>query len=51
MKDLKFTACQLIHGIHLWKQMFEGLVTYSEVKTVPGTVHARYTFFFVLGFD
>ena len=33
MKDLKFTACQLMYTF-MRKQVFEGLVTYSKVKMI-----------------
>ena len=56
MKDLKFTASQLVYCIHLLKQVFEDLVTYSKVKrinrgyvthycTVLATVQSSFCFF------
>ena len=42
MKDLKFTACQL---------MFEGLVTYSKVKRINRGYVTHYTIKLGLGSD
>ena len=42
VKDLKFTACQLMY-IHLLKQVFEGLVTYSKVKRINRGCVTHYT--------
>ena len=41
MKDLKFTACQLMYTF--MKQVFEGLVTYSKVKRINRGYVTHYT--------
>ena len=48
MKDLKFTACQLVYTF--MKAVFEGLVTYSKVKRINrGYVVTHYTLKLTLG--